>query len=334
MSRRWYTITVDTEEEWDWSSGYPTHSQSVSNIHGLERFHQACSDRGVPVTYFCNHAVLSDTETKTIIKGLHGSGMAEIGLHIHPWNTPPRATQTAVPCRDSFLANLPRELALEKLNTVYESFEHCELPVPTSFRGGRYSTSEWIQDYLVQRGCRADASILPYTTWRDEGAPDFLYRDPVPVRRCRPTWPHALWEIPLTLAFTRGPWSWWRWFYRLGERSPWRYLRLIGIAERLLVRRIWINLEHDLGERSLDLLQVLRRTNLPHVNITLHSSSLKAGCSPYSSTQEDVERLYRRLQGILNVLQQWPEFEAVTVSDLSEKLERLHHADTGHQSTR
>jgi hypothetical protein len=33
-------------------------------------------------------------------------------------------------------------------------------------------------------------------------------------------------------------------------------------------------------------------------------------------------------------LQQWQEFEAVTVSDLSAKLERLHHADTGHQSPR
>jgi hypothetical protein len=109
---------------------------------------------------------------------------------------------------------------------------------------------------------------------------------------------------------------------------------LVGIAERLFIRRIWINLEHDLGERSLEMLHVLRRTDLPHVNITLHSSSLKAGCSPYSSTQEDVECLYRRLEGILNLLQQWPEFEAVTVSDLSEKLERLHHADTGHQSTR
>jgi hypothetical protein len=328
MKSRWFTITVDTEEEWDWSSGYPTQSQSVSNIHALPRFHQACSDRGVPVTYFTNHTVLSQPETRSIIQRIHATGMAEIGLHIHPWNTPPLAPQAAVPIRHSFLANLPREEALAKLNSVYESFENSNLPVPTSYRGGRYSTSPWIQEYLVQKGCRADASILPYTTWIDDGAPDFRDRDPLPVRRFEPGWRQALWEIPLTLAFTRRPWGWWRWLYQLGEKSPWRQLRCIGIAERLFVRRIWMNLEHDLGERATELLSVIRKTDLPHVNITLHSSSLKVLCSPYSATSDDVERIYRRLDAILTVLQRWPEFEPVTISDLATKLEGSYHANT------
>ncbi len=334
MKKRWYTVTIDTEEEWDWSSGYPTHLPSVSNIHALERFQQACSERGVPVTYFTNHAVLSQAETRPIMQRLHATGMAEIGLHIHPWNTPPLASQAVVPCRHSFLANLPREEALAKLDAVYESFEQSGLPVPTSYRGGRYSTSPWIQEHLVQRGCRADASILPYTTWRDEGAPDFRDRDPMPIRRFQPGWQHALWELPLTLAFTRRPWSGWGWFYQMGEKSPWRQLRCIGIAERLCVRRVWVNLEHDLGEYATDLLSVIRRTELPHVNITLHSSSLKAGCSPYSATSEDVERIYRRLDAILTSLQQWPEFRPITISGLATELESFYHANNRHQPSR
>lgn len=327
--QRWYTVTVDTEEEWDWSSGYPTQSGEVSNILALERFSRACSERGVPVTYFTNHAVLSQPHTRYVMQSLHATGMAEIGLHIHPWNTPPLAAQSSVPSRDSFLANLPRQEALTKLETVYNSFEESELPVPTSYRGGRYSTSPWIQEYLVHRGCIADASILPYTTWRDEGAPDFRDRNPTPVRRYQDGWPRALWEIPLTLGFTRHPWNMWRRLYQLGEHSPWRQLRCIGIAERFFIQRIWINLEHDLGEHSVRLLRVIRKMQLQHINITLHSSSLKMGCSPYSTSADAIERLYRRLDEILNVLQQWPEFTPVTVSNLATKLESSYHANTG-----
>lgn len=334
ITQRWYTVTVDTEEEWDWSSGYSTQSRDVSNIHALERFSEACVSHGVPVTYFTNHTVLSQPETRAVIQRLHASGMSEIGLHIHPWNTPPLAQRIAVPCRDSFLANLPRDEAIAKLDTVYEAFEESALPAPTSYRGGRYSTSPWIQEYLVHRGCIADASILPYTTWCDDGAPDFRDRSPRPVRRYMQGWPAALWEIPLTMGFTRLPWSRWRWLYRWGEQSPWRQLRLIGIAERLFIRRVWINLEHELGERAADLLRVIRHTDLQHVNITLHSSSLKLGCSPYAKHNDDIERLYRRLDEILTLLQQWPEFKPVVVSDLAKNLERIYDASIGNKSTR
>jgi hypothetical protein len=136
------------------------------------------------------------------------------------------------------------------------------------------------------------------------------------------------------MGFTRLPWSGWRWLYRWGEQSPWRQLRLIGIAERLFIRRVWINLEHDLGERAADLLRVIRRTDLQHVNITLHSSSLKLGCSPYAKHNDDIERLYRRLDEILTLLQQWPEFKPVVVSDLAKNLERIYDASIGNQSTR
>ncbi len=323
ITQRWYTVTVDTEEEWDWSSGYSTQSRDVSNIHALERFSEACVSHGVPVTYFTNHTVLSQPETRAVIQRLHASGMAEIGLHIHPWNTPPLAQRIAVPCRDSFLANLPRDEAIAKLDTVYEAFEESALPV-----------SPWIQEYLVHRGCIADASILPYTTWCDDGAPDFRDRSPRPVRRYMQGWPAALWEIPLTMGFTRLPWNRWRWLYRWGEQTPWRQLRLIGIAERLFIRRVWINLEHELGERAADLLRVIRYTDLQHVNITLHSSSLKLGCSPYATHNDDIERLYRRLDEILTLLQEWPEFKPVVVSDLAKNLERIYDASIGNKSTR
>lgn len=322
-----YTITVDTEEEWDWSSGYRTDSNAVGNIAALSEFQRACDRHGASVTYFVNHSVLASPAAE-VIDSLAQRPDIEIGLHIHAWNTPPLAASVEVPVRDSFLANLPREIALAKLDTVLDGFRARGLR-PTSFRGGRYSTSDWMQEHLARHGVIADASILPYTTWPDEGAPDFRDRDLEPVRRDFGDG-HWLWEIPLTLAFTRRPWRRWSRLYQLGERRPWRHLRLVGIAERLLVKRIWLNLEHPLGDRAERLLPVLQAAAVPCINLTLHSSSLWPGLNSYTRTDADLRRLYDRLDCLLKRIHDTTDYGPATVTEVARHLELQRHACTRH----
>ncbi|WP_145354520.1 polysaccharide deacetylase family protein [Roseimaritima multifibrata] len=320
-----YTITVDTEEEWDWSSGYPTHSRSVQNIKALPAFQEACDGFGAKVTYFVNHAVLDNPQAAAVIRQLASRSNVEIGFHIHSWNTPPLADKAEESVRNSFLQNLPRDQAIAKLDSVLDAFHACDLK-PTSFRGGRYSTSDWIQEYLHSHGFIADASILPFTTWPDDGAPDFRDRNLMPRRRSIKEGAAGMWEIPLTLAYTRKPWSFWQKFYQVGEFAPLRQLRCIGIAERLFVKRIWLNLEHPLGEFANRLLPVLRREQLPCINFTMHSSSLVPGLNAYTKTDADLSRLYRRLASSLEQLGQWPEFQSATVTEVAQKLESQYDA--------
>src|SRR4029079_5088433 len=105
-----FVVTVDTEEEWDWSSGYPTGPTRTANIRELPRFQDACENRGAAVTYFVNHAVLANPESRAFILALARRPHVEIGMHIHPWNTPPIQSVERVPERESFLHNLPPEL--------------------------------------------------------------------------------------------------------------------------------------------------------------------------------------------------------------------------------
>lgn len=323
-----YTVTVDTEEEWDWGAGYPTVSDSVKNIAALPRLQETCDRFGARVTYFVNHAVLVDPGGAAVIRDLASHPHVEIGFHIHPWNTPPLAPAAKVPVRDSFLHNLPQDEAFAKLDAVLDAFDSQGLR-PTSFRGGRYSTSDWIQDHLYARGCIADASILPFTTWLDDGAPDFRDRDLTPRRRDMGPDKHGLWEIPLTLGFTRGNWGFWRRFYEAGQRPLAKRLRLVGIAERLWVQRVWLNLEHPLGESLDALLPVLRQMSLPCINFTMHSSSLLPGLNPYTRSDDDLRRLFERLQNALTLLGQWPEFQPATVTEVARHLESQTHAHSG-----
>lgn len=323
-----FTITVDTEEEWDWSSGYRTNSDSVSNIHALPEFQKACDHHSAKVTYFVNHAVLANTTTAEIICDLAKNPNAEIGMHIHAWNTPPLGPQHQVSEKESFLHNIPREIAIKKLQAVLQAFDEHGLK-PTSFRGGRYSTCNWMQEFLSEHGIIADASILPFTTWPDEGAPDFRNRDLFPVRKQMQHGKNGLWEIPLTLAYTKKPFSFWRKFYELGETTPFRQFRMTALAERLLVKRIWLNLEHPLGKHSAKLIHRLRKEKLPCINFTLHSSSLVAGLNSYSPTQSDVRNLYARLDSCFTRLNAWPEFQTATVTEVATQLEKQHHENSG-----
>lgn len=313
-----FAITVDTEEEWDWSSGYPTGPTRTTNIRHLPDFQTAYERHNAAVTYFVNHAVLTDPTARDVILEISRRPRVEIGMHIHPWNTPPLQPVKKVPTRDSFLHNLPPELAIAKLNAVYEAFRDCGL-TPISFRGGRYSTGPLIQNWLRERGFIADSSVLPFTRWVDDGAPDYSNRGPQPHRL--PGSP-PLWELPLSLAFTRRPFELWNRVLAKAEKPPFRYLRIVGVLQKLGVfRKSWLNFENPFWEGMCALVGSLRRAKVPYLCFTVHSSSLVPGGSPYATCPADVERLFGRLNDSLNWLAGDTAFTPATIADIARRLE-------------
>lgn len=319
-----FVVTVDTEEEWDWSSGYPTGPTRSENILRLPDFQSACEKYGAAVTYFVNHAVLADPRAREVILQLSSRPRVEIGMHIHPWNTPPLQSVEKVQVRESFLHNLPPDLARAKLDTVYEAFREHGL-APVSFRGGRYSTSPLIQDWLRERGFVADSSALPFTRWMDDGAPDYHERDPQPVRLPGPS---PLWELPLSLAFTRLPFAFWNRVLSRAEKPPLRYLRLVGISQRIgLFRKSWLNFENPFWEGMHALIRALGRSGVPYLCFTVHSSSLLPGGSPYAASPADVDRILGRLNDALSWLGSANEFRPATIREIARSLEDEHARD-------
>ncbi len=322
-----YTMTVDTEEEWHWDAGWPIRNLSVENIRRLPKLQELCARHGVATTYFTNQAVFDAPEARDILLDVARQESVEIGMHIHPWNTPPLDPDKPVEVRDTFIHNLPPETITRKLGSVYQRFAGHGLR-PTSFRGGRYSSGPVVQDFLRNKGFLVDASVVPYTTWNDEGAPDFRQRDLYPVRLPpRHDADQPFWEIPLTLGFTRRPFRLWQRLFDRIEHTWVRKLRLIGIAERAgLVRRVWLNFELPLGENMIPFLDMLRRINLPCICFTVHSSSLMAGMNGLTPTQADEDRVFSYMNEVFAALARWPEFQPATVTQVAIKLEELHHA--------
>ncbi|MEM7256226.1 MAG: hypothetical protein AAF404_02435, partial [Pseudomonadota bacterium] len=275
-----YAVTVDTEEEWDWDAGWPVTRHSLDNLACTPGFYELCRTHGARTTWFTNWSVMNYEPTRATVMELTDNTDAELGMHIHPWLTPPFAANDECGARDSFLHNSPSTVIHQKLETVWQVFADngCR---PKSFRGGRYSCSPEIQNYLQhpQRGFTADASVVPFTTWPDDGAPDYRHRNHLP-RRVPPPRKNgtALWEIPVTLAYTRKQIEFWADTFNKIEGSFLRHLRLCGILSSSgVVRRVWLNFEATPPADIIALLAFLEKLEVPCVTLTLHSSSLMKG---------------------------------------------------------
>jgi hypothetical protein len=316
-----FAVSIDTEEGWDWNAGWPVRSHSMDNVRVLPRFAQLCEKHGAKTTWFANWSVMNDRWCRDIMLGIAARPGVEVGMHIHPWLTPPHDSKTSAAARWSFLHNHSEAQVHAKLSSVYELFEKEGLR-PTSFRGGRYSSGGAIHNFLLLKGFVADCSVVPFTAWPDDGAPDFRRRDLGPRRIAHPSGGHALWEVPLTLGFTRSSFRWWSMCFNTIEHSFLRRLRIIGVLGKLgIVQRVWLNFEATPLQDMISFLVVLRSLAVPFVILTVHSSSLAVGGNPYSASEDRVCQVWERADRVLRTLASWNDFEAATVSEVAQILE-------------
>ena len=321
-----FAVSIDTEEQWNWNGGWPVTSHSMENIGVLPQFEQLCAKHGANTTWFTNWSVMNHGPSRATMLEIASRPGVELGMHIHPWLTPPSDLEMASKPRGSFLHNYPVDQIHAKLSSVYELFEKQGLK-PRCFRGGRYSSGGAIHDFLLSKGFVADSSVVPFGTWSDDGAPNYRDRDLRPQRIAPHSGGHGLWEIPLTRGFTRVQFRFWSALFDRFDSAVLRHLRIIGILGKLgVVKRVWLNFEDTSADEMLAFLHVLRRLQMPFVGFTVHSSSLTTGGNPYSVTDNQVHRIWQTADEVLGVVKTWDDFHPATITGIAESLEADHQS--------
>ena len=108
-------VTVDVEED-QWGI-IPPHYATVQNVYRLPWLQKLLHEFGIIPTYLLTHPVVSDPRAVAILREIMEGGGCEIGMHCHPWNTPPY--EESLNKRNSMLCNLPRALQFEKLQRLH-----------------------------------------------------------------------------------------------------------------------------------------------------------------------------------------------------------------------
>ncbi len=318
-------VSIDVEED-NW---LPSREDvRCENARALPAHHGFLRSLGLRPTYFVNHAVATDPDGRGVLAELAGESDAEIGAHLHPWNTPP-LRESWLP-RHTMLHNLDAALQREKLEVVRDALERATGRPPRVFRAGRFGLGRSTVRPLLEAGFEVDSSVTPDVSWEstDEGpafwgAPRDPYRIAGDEDPARPVRGGALWEVPLSTGFTRAPFAWRaRWLRRLGgagsvgERVAW-----LGSALRVL-RPVLGAIEIASVEDLLAMCHHLVASGAQVIHVFWHSPSLIPGCTPFTRSAAEVEAMHDDIRRFVEGVSRMATVAPATVGEVAARAAR------------
>ncbi len=294
-------ITIDTEED-DWGS-YRLTRWTCENIAKIPALQEMFDEFNVKPTYLLTYPVATDEKAVSILKAISDADNCEIGVHCHPWNTPPLEEEWNA--ANDMLCNLPADAQYAKLKCLQENIRKRFAVEPISFRSGRFAYNTTVARSLRRLGYKIDTSITPYTNWPRGSGADFTNLSPRPFRfssdnafqQCADG---DLIEVPVTVGFLQRNFSRSNYMLKALRRRPINKLRLGGILDRLrLLNKVWLSPEVSNSETMIRLAQIMRQNDYDVLNLVFHSPSLKVGLTPFTRTEDDEKRLHRHLREFL-----------------------------------
>jgi hypothetical protein len=290
-----FLITIDTEGDNLWSR---PREITTRNSRFLPRFQALCERYGFLPTYLTNYEMALCPDFRAFGLDALRRGTAEIGMHLHAWNSPPLDPLTA---NDSYhqpyLIQYPEPSIRSKVVVMTELLETTFGVKMSSHRAGRWSFNEVYARVLIECGYRADCSVTPRVSWADDpgdprqtGGTDYTRFPESPywlnLDNISVPGNSTLLEVPMTIVSLE-PASVARIQHHLPRRSlPARALRYRYPPAQWL-RPNGSNLSFML--RALD--QAHRDRRL-HVEFMLHSSEFMPGGSPTFPSEASIEKLY------------------------------------------
>ena len=311
-----FILSVDTEEEWDWSGEFPQKDFSVSNVRQIPKLQAFCEELGIRPTYFTDYAVAENPDAVEILKAIVDTNTCEIGAHLHPWCNPPFHGITEE--RESHIVNLPVSQVEEKLDTLIELLNKNFGVMPNAFRSGRWGINGEVLNLLEKKGFQVDSSMYPFyknkyfnceQTTLTPYWPD--YNKPVLKDSQR-----NMIEIPVTVGFNRKDFSTMLKIYNAIEHSLLRHLHLTAIFwHTRLLRKLHLSPELTSGKDMQPLIDSALNNNHPVIHMYLHSSSLIDGATGFMKQKNSFDIICNNIQQIVEYTHLKTNIKFCTISE-------------------
>lgn len=293
-------ITIDTEED-DWAR-YRHTGSSVENVYMLPELQSIFDRFGAIPTYLVNWPVVMDERARAILLGFLEKERCEIGMHCHPWNTPP--FEEEITSSNTMLCNLPSRLVRAKLTELHQALAKRFGVSPVSFRAGRWGMSGEAAECLLDMGCVIDTSVTPLVDWSEIGGPDYRWNVPGPYRFHPGSFPEKhqkgrMIEVPATIGFLGGRFETRRKIHHMLMENPWRKLRITGILNRLGLQQCrWLSPEMSSAGEMIRLADAAEKRGID-LNMFFHSTTLVPGTTPFVKCQTQREDFLERIAAFI-----------------------------------
>ncbi len=319
MRRVALVVSIDTEED-QWTPSRTV--VTTRNLRELPAAHQMLRSLKLRPTWFTAWSAASDPWFRDYLSELHSSGEAEIGGHLHPWNTPPETEPLGG--RHTMLSNLDPELQRRKLERLTEALTLIRGTPPASFRAGRWGLGATTAQVLIDCGYTVDSSVMPHVSWESEcegpsfvGAPTEIYRMSPAVGVTRRTSNGALVEVPVSVGFTPpGPQALWARLQRLLWRPKRARAALSGVVWRTgLIRKVLLSPETSAVSAILRAARRLIDSGASHLHMFWHSQSHSVGLNPFVPTRAMRDQFHNRIARFVDELSRFVEIDPMTVAE-------------------
>lgn len=306
-------LTVDTEEEFDWTGEFTRDRHGLDHVPAIARFQQFCEGLGVVPVYLVDWPIANSPRAVEIIASAVRSGRAEIGIQLHPWVNPP--FDDDVNARNSYAGNLPPDLERAKFLQLRDRIVAAFGAQPLIYRAGRYGLGTETAALLRDAGVPIDSSVRANFDYTAGHGPNYSRHPLVPY------WvdeQRSVLELPLTTVFFGLLRQQGRLLAPLLAKVP----RLAGVLSRLtFLERIALTPEGVTAEEALRGIDIALDDRLPLIVLSFHSPSLVPGHTPYVRSDLDLDRLYdwfRRIYAYLAMRG----VEPTTVAEIMQSVDR------------
>lgn len=290
-------ITIDTEGDNLWTR---PEKVTTENARFVPRFQALCEEFGFKPTYLVNYEMATDPLFQEFGRSVVRRRTAEIGLHVHPWHSPPPVEAYDRRRPHIYLYDLPDDLLYAKVSFLHGLLIDVFDVRPMSHRAGKWGFDERVAKVLADLGYLVDCSVTPGISWRryrgapnGRGGPDYVGFPMQPyfldLRDIKSPGSSSLLEVPMTVKPN---------YRRVMQRM---YHAIEGHSAARGVRKLfgspylWFRPNGKNLKALLALVDWAVQQRLPVLEFMLHSSELMPGGSPTFQAAAQVERLYAHL---------------------------------------
>jgi hypothetical protein len=284
-------VVVDTEEQFDWSKPFARENVDVSAIEDVHHLQDVLSPYGLKPTYVVDYPVAATPLSAGVLGELAARGDCRIGAHLHPWVSPP-FDEPLIP-EMSFGCNLGAGVERAKIAALKEAIVRNMRVVPAVYKAGRYGFGDTTADTLEALDFTIDASVVPHMDFTSERGPSFAGYSPWPARfgRTRP-----MLELPCTTGFIGTARSLGEPVHRAASARWLEPVRAVGILARTgILNKVMLSPEGNTFDEMRALTHALHGDGLRTFALTLHSPSMRPGCTRYARTTEERDELLKTI---------------------------------------
>ena len=289
-----FLITIDTEGDNLWANPKVI---TTENAIFLPRFQSLCERYGFKPTWLTNYEMAIDERFAEFATDAVGRGQAEIGTHVHAWNSPPLIpVGHGAPGAHAYLIEFTESVMRDKFRFVDDLLSEKFDRKMVSHRAGRWAFDERYLSLLEEFGYLVDCSVTPGYSWAQtlgasSGGADYTDFPSLPYRMSHDDisklGQSTVIQAPMTIVPT----------------ASLKLTRLVG-RDSFLSRVVRKLMQPDLiwlrpnGRNIKYMKRIIDRCveeNRPYAMFMLHSSELMPGGSPTFRDEESIERLYDHL---------------------------------------